>query len=166
MERECRCCSCKEKSKDFFIHQKKDGDLYYCVYCGELSAYRNNMSELVEPTDKELHCFLDKDDNCREIIPTLTKKRLNFTIYTIKDGYINYYNTDFFETERFLKVQYIQLGIIPNIGDFIGGYNKDTKTTDEERYVIVQRDFCIDDYETIHLTVVPEHEWFKRNPTY
>lgn len=95
------------------------------------------------------------------------KEDISFEICAYIDGCFNNPNAPdhtFKDAADYLLMLYKNTGYMPQYGDSIWcdrSYNR-TPIPMEDRFVIVSKDFALDDYCTITLCVVPEEVFYKQ----
>ncbi len=176
-----KCPHC-EKVTDFW-GPNDPKDFFWCNFCGELSIYEKRALPLRElenefylrkPTEIEYEAIYsgnteDKRLNSKLWLPSISKDKLSFEVMIIKDGVLNDHKLsnlyDFMETERYLKLIFHKMGVMPMVGDYIKGRRteKNEKGINENHdFVIIGRQMGNDGYEDMLLFVVFESEWIKK----
>lgn len=154
------CPHCKNEN-DFSPYQiKQVSNEFFCLFCGELSFFTPNKQKLVIPTEKERNEYFENDVDDLNFLPVIEKKDIRFNISTYDKGEWNDKDENFYEAERYFLMMFLKFGIIPQVGDIIRPKQKKGKMFAPE-FVVISREWALDDYEELIIIVTPKENYFK-----
>ncbi len=160
-----KCRKCKRRS----IHRRliEENGVVFCEFCGaDYNVVRTLLGRLSLRRCKhwEDESIIEREDWCRKMIPEIDRDELNFEIRLHHELHHVLPDYRFDEYERYLKVLYIQAGYFPQVGDLVEAESyripnqgrQELSYPDYKDFVIISRQFGVDDYSTLSLFVVPE----------